>query len=83
MITFVCMSQPCAHSEVSYWARLHVGGENISGFAQHIVLLIWKFSCHTNGNQFLNRASVAVPYLITEAFSEQSGFNLTLVVGLS
>lgn len=77
------MSQPCAHSKVSYWGRLHVGGENISGFAQHIILLIWKFSCRTNGNQFLNRASVAVPYLITEAFSEQSGFNLTLVVGLS
>lgn len=59
------------------------GGGSISGFAQHIILLIWTFSCHTNGNQFLNWASVAVPYLVTEAFSEQSGFNVTLVVGLS
>lgn len=42
-----------------------------------------EFSCRTNGNQFLNLASVAVPYLVTKAFPEQSGFNVTLVVGLS
>lgn len=60
-----------------------LGGGSISGFAQHIILLIWTFSCRTNGNQFLNWASVAVPYLVTGAFSEQSGFNVTLVVGLS
>lgn len=85
MISFVCMSQPYAHSQVSYWGRLHVwgGGGSISGFAQHIILLIWTFSCHTNGNQFLSWASIAVPYLVTEAFSEQTGFNVTLVVGLS
>lgn len=83
VISFVCMSQPYAHSKVSYWGRLHVGGGSISGFAQHIILLIWTFSCRTNGNQFLNWTSVAVPYLVTEAFSEQSGFNVILVVGLS
>lgn len=58
-------------------------GEVFLVFAQHIILLIWTFSCHTNENQLLNWASVAVPYLVTEAFPEQSGFNVTLVVGLS
>lgn len=26
VISFVCMSQPYAHSKISYWGRLHVGG---------------------------------------------------------
>lgn len=75
VVYFVCMSQPYAHSKMSYLGRLHVGGGSISGFAQYIILLIWTFSCHTNGNPFLNWVSVAIPYLFIVAFSEQSGFN--------